>query len=90
MSRTSRTRSRKPRREDDAAQPDHPDRRLRQRFDAIARETGVTPSFIPKFVYNSRDNPRIQTIQPLLDLFEGIERGERKLPEPDTTAKQAA
>lgn len=69
-------------------------RKLREagasRFDAIARETGVTPSFIPKFVYNSRDNPRIQTIQPLLDLFEGIERGERKLPEPDTTAKQAA
>lgn len=60
-------------------------RKLREagaaRFEAIAAETGVAVSFIRKFVYNSRDNPRIQTIQPLLDLFAAIERGERRLPD---------
>ena len=47
--------------------------RLRQvgaaNFEEIARETGVTVSFIRKFVYGSRENPRVQTIQPLLDYF---------------------
>lgn len=52
------------------------------RFEAIARETGVASSFIRKFVYGSRENPRVQTIQPLLDLFQAVDRGERTLPEP--------
>lgn len=64
------------------------------RFDALAKaatdlqwpdglpedEHGVTGSFIRKFVYGSRENPRVQTIQPLLDLFAAIDRGERQLP----------
>lgn len=60
-------------------------RKLREagasRFEAIAADTGVAVSFIRKFVYNSRDNPRVQTVQPLLDLFSAIERGEREMPE---------
>ncbi len=60
-------------------------RRLREagaaRWDAIAEEAGVTSSFIRKFVYGSRENPRVQTIQPLLDYFAEIDRGERDLPE---------
>lgn len=52
---------------------DYLKRRLREagaaNFDAIAAETGVTGSFIRKFVYGSRENPRVQTIQPLLDYF---------------------
>jgi hypothetical protein len=52
------------------------------RFDAIAAETGVAGSFIRKFVYGSRENPRVQTIQPLLDLFQAVDRGERALPDP--------
>lgn len=60
------------------------------RFDAIARETGVAASFIRKFVYGSRENPRVQTIQPLLDLFHAVERGERALPEPSAREQQAA
>ena len=59
-------------------------RRLREagaaRFDAIAADAGVTPSFIRKFVYGSRENPRIQTIQPLVDLFLAVDRGDRELP----------
>ena len=56
------------------------------RFEAIAAEAGVASSFIRKFVYGSRENPRIETIQPLLNYFAEIERGERLLPDPDTKA----
>jgi hypothetical protein len=51
------------------------------RFDAIADEAGVNASFIRKFFYGSRENPRVQTVQPLIDYFKAIERGERALPE---------
>lgn len=60
------------------------------RFEAIAAETGVAVSFIRKFAYNSRDNPRVQTIQPLLDLFLAVERGERALPEPVSSNEEKA
>lgn len=59
-------------------------RRLKEagaaRFDAIAEEAGVTPSFIRKFVYGSRENPRVLTVQPLVDYFAAVDRGERQLP----------
>lgn len=68
-------------------------RRLRDagaaRFDAIARDTGVTASFIRKFVYGSRENPRVQTVQPLLDYFQAIDRGERELPVPVAEAPES-
>lgn len=58
---------------------DHLKRRLRDagasRFEAIAEHTGVALSFIRKFVYGSRENPRIQTIQPLLDFFAAVDAG---------------
>ncbi len=61
-------------------------RRLKEagpaRFCAISDESGVALSFIRKFVYGSRENPRVQTVQPLLDYFEAIDRGERVLPMP--------
>lgn len=60
------------------------------RFEAIAAETGVALSFIRKFVYGSRDNPRIDTVQPLLSYFSAIERGERSLPDPLTSEAKAA
>lgn len=79
---------------------DYLKRRLREagaaRFDAIAaaatklaglpEEHGVKGSFIRKFVYGSRENPRVQTIQPLLDFFAAVDRGEQPLPEPDKEA----
>jgi hypothetical protein len=33
-------------------------------------------------MYGERSNPRVQTIQPLLDYFAAIDRGERELPPP--------
>jgi predicted transcriptional regulator len=60
---------------------DYLKRRLRNevgasRFDALGDATGVTASFIRKFVYGSRENPRVGTIQPLLDYFAAVDRGE--------------
>lgn len=64
---------------------DYLKRRLRDagasRFDAIAERTGVTVSFIRKFVYGSRENPRVQTVQPLIDFFSAVDRGDEVLPD---------
>lgn len=51
-----------------------------RRFEAIATATGVSPSLLPKLAYGMRDNPRVQTVQPLLDYFHAIERGDAELP----------
>lgn len=63
---------------------DYLKRRLKEagasRFDAIAEKTGVTGSFIRKFVYGSRENPRVQTVQPLIDFFAAVDRGDAELP----------
>jgi transcriptional regulator with XRE-family HTH domain len=62
-------------------------RRLKEagprRYRAIAQEAGVAESLLPKLAGGIRDNPRVQTIQPLLDYFGAIDRGERDLPPPD-------
>lgn len=73
---------------------DHLKRRLREagasKFEPIAAHTGVAVSFIRKFVYGSRENPRIQTIQPLIDLFGAVDRGELDIASlPVTPAQQA-
>lgn len=72
---------------------DYLKRRLREagpgRFDAIAAASDVTPSFIRKFVYGSRENPRVQTVQPLLDYFAAVDRGEVQLPDPHVTPEPA-
>lgn len=69
-------------------------RRLREagpgRFEGIADEAGVTVSFVRKFVYGSRENPRVGTIQPLLDYFAAVDRGERELPRASQMQPEAA
>lgn len=60
-----------------------------RRFARIAADTGVAESLLPKIAYGMRDNPRVQTVQPLLDYFQAIDRGERELPAVETE-KQAA
>jgi hypothetical protein len=35
-------------------------------------------------VYGDRDNPTVLTIQPLVDFFDAVERGERDLPSPES------
>ena len=57
-------------------------------FAAIARDAGVSESLLPKLAYGMRDNPRVQTIQPLLDYFQSIERGERALPQHHSRVEQ--
>ena len=52
-----------------------------RRFAAIARLTGVSPWLLPKLAYGMRDNPRVQTVQPLLDYFHEVEAGVQTLPE---------
>jgi hypothetical protein len=81
---------------------DYLKRRLREagaaRFEAIADEATlfaglqldskdrVHASFIRKFVYGARDNPRVMSVQPLLDYFAAVDRGERQLPDAAQTA----
>lgn len=52
-----------------------------QRWEAIAAECGVAKTLPRKIAYEDRDNPGVQTVQPLLDYFGAIERGEKSLPE---------
>lgn len=54
-----------------------------RRHVAVAIEAGVSPSLVRKIATGERDNPRIQTIQPLIDYFRAIDSGKRQLPAPD-------
>ncbi len=60
-------------------------RRLREagaaRWELIAADAGVAKTLPRKIACNDRDNPGVQTIQPLLDYFRLVDLGERKLPE---------
>ena len=38
-------------------------------FEKLAADTGVNVSFIRKFFYGDRRNPRVNTVQPLLNYF---------------------
>jgi hypothetical protein len=64
---------------------DYLKRKLREagpsRWEAIAEEAGIAKTLPRKIAYDDRDNPGVQTIQPLMDYFAAIERGERELPE---------
>lgn len=66
---------------------DYLKRKLREagsaRWEAIARDAGVSKTLPRKLVYDAkRENPGVAKIQPLLNYFGQIERGERELPEP--------
>jgi hypothetical protein len=49
-------------------------------WEVIAVEAGVAKSLPRKIVYGDRENPGVLTIQPLIDYFGSVERGERDLP----------
>lgn len=52
------------------------------RWEAIAAAAGVAKTLPRKIAYDDRENPGVSTIQPLLDFFGAVERGEKTLPEP--------
>ena len=52
------------------------------RWSAIAAETGCSVHTMRKVAYNDIENPGVVTMQPLMDLFQAVDRGERELPEP--------
>lgn len=56
-------------------------------WEQIAAEAGVAKTLPRKIVYGDRENPGVQTIQPLLDYFSAVERGERELPVPAQAAQ---
>jgi len=51
-------------------------------WEPIATEAGIAKTLPRKIVYGDRENPGIQTVQPLLTFFQDVERGERVLPAP--------
>lgn len=61
-----------------------------RRWEAIADRCRpkVAHSFIEKLVYGARDNPRVQTVQPLIDYFAKVDLGIEKLPEPKVPERQ--
>jgi hypothetical protein len=52
------------------------------RWEALAVECGISKALPRKIAYGDRLNPGIQKIQPLLDFFQALDRGECELPEP--------
>ncbi|WP_183027670.1 hypothetical protein [Variovorax sp. UMC13] len=61
-------------------------RRLREvgpsRWEAVALAAGIAKTLPRKIAYEDRGNPGVQTVQPLLDYFNALDRGEVPLPVP--------
>lgn len=49
----------------------------------LPADDSIGVHLLRKLAYGDRDNPGIKTVQPLLDFFHEVERGERELPEPE-------
>lgn len=48
--------------------------------EGLSDERRIGVALLRKIAYGDRDNPGVQTVQPLLDYFVAIDRGERDLP----------
>lgn len=57
------------------------------RWEAISSEAGVAKTLPRKIAFNDRENPGVQTIQPLVDYFKEVESGARSLPEISAPAR---
>lgn len=51
------------------------------RWESIAAECGIAKTLPRKIAYGDRENPGVQTVQPLLDYFQAADRGEKLLPD---------
>lgn len=47
---------------------------------SIPADDRVSESFMRKLAYGDRENPGVKNVQPLLDYFQAVDRGERVLP----------
>lgn len=45
-----------------------------------AEDDRVSENFMRKLAYGDRTNPGVKIVQPLLDYFHAVERGDRSLP----------
>ena len=48
-------------------------------WEALALTVGVAKTLPRKLAYADRENPGVQTIQPLVTFFQQVERGEKSL-----------
>lgn len=73
---------------------DYLKRRLREvgpaLWEPIADQAGVAKSLPRKIAYGDREDPKVGTVQPLLDYLQAVERGERALPAPGHSAHAGA
>ena len=60
-----------------------------RRWAEISAITGASEHTLRKVAYNDIENPGVLTMQPLIDYFQAVERGEIELPEPAEVAKAA-
>lgn len=65
---------------------DYVKRRLREcgpgTWEQIAADCGVAKTLPRKIVYGDRENPGVQTVQPLLTYLQDVERCVRHIPAP--------
>jgi hypothetical protein len=70
---------------------DYLKRKLREvgsaRWEEIASECGIAKTLPRKIAFNDRDNPGVQTVQPLIDYFQAIDRLSELQPSPRTRRK---
>ncbi|WP_429949595.1 hypothetical protein ACQYWY_21745 [Comamonas sediminis] len=59
-------------------------------FEKLADDTGVKVSFIRKFFYGNRPDPRVKTVQPLLDHFQKLDCVQNAPMAATKTKKEAA
>lgn len=50
------------------------------KWEAIATQAGVAKTLPRKLVYGDRENPRVLTVQPLIDYFQAVDDGRVSLP----------
>lgn len=50
------------------------------RWEAIAVAANVAKTLPRKIAYGDRDNPGVATVQPLIDFFGAVDRGEIEMP----------